>query len=227
MFMQVVLIRHAHSEANAKALLSGRTVGVHLSRRGHSQSQDLITRLGRLKVATLRIGPLERCFETINPWWERIGKAHNPAVGLIRDENLNEVDYGDWSGKKLALLSKKKLWHTVQNSPSAMYFPSGEGLAQMQERAMRAVHEATSTRKKGAVVFVTHGDVIKSIVASALGMHLDSFQRLVIDPASISVIDFSSLKPRVLLLNDSRANLEEFLNAPYRKKNLLGGGGGA
>ncbi len=225
--MQVVLIRHAHSEANAKALLSGRTVGVHLSEKGGNQSQDLISRLGRLRVATLRISPLERCYETINPWWETIGKAHNPTVELIRDENLNEVDYGDWSGKKLSVLSKKKLWHTVQNSPSAMYFPSGEGLAQMQERAMRAVHEVTSTRKKGAVVFVTHGDVIKSIVASALGMHLDSFQRLVIDPASISVIEFSSAKPRLLLLNDSRANLEEFLNAPYRKRNLLGGGAGA
>lgn len=225
--MQVVLIRHAHSEANAKALLSGRTVGVHLSPKGHTQSQDLIARLGRLKVATLRISPLERCSETINPWWDTVGKAHNPSIELIRDENLNEVDYGDWSGKKLALLSKNKLWHTVQNSPSAMYFPSGEGLAQMQERAMRAVHEATSTRKKGAVVFVSHGDVIKSIVASALGMHLDSFQRLVIDPASVNVIDFSGTKPRVLLLNDSRAHLEEFLNAPYRKKNLLGGGGGA
>ena len=226
MFMQVVLIRHAHSEANAKALLSGRTAGVHLSPKGDNQSQDLISRLGRLRVATLRISPLERCYETINPWWETIGKAHNPTVELIRDENLNEVDYGDWSGKKLAVLSKKRLWHTVQNSPSAMYFPSGEGLAQMQERAMRAVHEATSTRKKGAVVFVTHGDVIKSIVASALGMHLDSFQRLVIDPASISVIEFSSAKPRLLLLNDSRANLEEFLNAPYRKRSLLGGGAG-
>lgn len=225
--MQVVLIRHAHSEANAKALLSGRTAGVHLSPKGLTQSQDLIARLGHLKVATLRISPLERCFETIDPWWSEVGKTHNPSVELIRDENLNEVDYGDWSGKKLAVLSKRRLWHTVQNSPSAMYFPSGEGLAQMQERAMRAVHEAISTQKKGAIVLVSHGDVIKSIVASALGMHLDSFQRLVIDPASISVIDFSTLKPRVLLLNDSRAHLEGFLNAPYRKKNLLGGGGGA
>jgi probable phosphomutase (TIGR03848 family) len=224
--MQVVLIRHAHSQANAKALLSGRTTGVHLSPKGENQSQELISRLGRLKVATLRISPLERCFETINPWWDSVGKVQNPSVELIRDENLNEVDYGEWSGKKLAVLSKKKLWQTVQNSPSAMYFPSGEGLAQMQERAMRAVHEATSTRKKGAVVIVTHGDVIKSIVASALGMHLDSFQRLVIDPASVNVIDFSGTRARLLLLNDSRAHLEEFLNAPYRQKNLLGGGAG-
>jgi len=224
--MQVVLIRHAHSEANAKALLSGRTPGVHLSAKGVAQAQELITRLGSLKVATLRISPLERCMESITPWWENKGNKIDPSTQLIRDENLNEVDYGEWSGKKLAVLSKKRLWQTVQNSPSSMYFPSGEGLAQMQVRAMKAVYEATSTKRKGAAVLVTHGDVIKSIVASALGMHLDSFQRLVIDPASVSVLDFSGSKPRVLLLNDSRANLESFLNAPYRKANLLGGGGG-
>jgi probable phosphoglycerate mutase len=107
-----------------------------------------------------------------------------------------------------------------------MYFPSGEGLAQMQERAMRAVHGAIESKKKGATVFVSHGDVIKSIVASALGMHLDGFQRIVIDPASVSVIDFSGGNPRVILLNDSRAELEGFINAPYRKRNLLGGGAG-
>jgi probable phosphoglycerate mutase len=107
-----------------------------------------------------------------------------------------------------------------------MYFPSGEGLAQMQERAMRAVYGAIESKRKGATVLVSHGDVIKSIVASALGLHLDGFQRIVIDPASVSVIDFSGDNPRIMLLNDSRADLESFINAPYRKRNLLGGGAG-
>jgi probable phosphoglycerate mutase len=107
-----------------------------------------------------------------------------------------------------------------------MYFPSGEGIAQMQSRAMTSVHEAVSTKAKGAAVMVSHGDVIKSIVASALGMHLDEFQRIVIDPASISILDFSTTKPRVLLLNDSRSVVTELLVAPKRAKNLLGGGSG-
>lgn len=224
--MQVVLIRHAHSQANAQGVLSGRISGVHLSSTGESQAQELITRLGKFKVSSLRISPLERCAETINPWWDAIGKSHNRGVSILKDENLNEVDYGRWSGKKLAILSRDKLWQTVQNNPSATYFPSGEGLAQMQTRAMRAIHDAVAVKRKGALVLVTHGDVIKSIVASCLGMHLNDFQRIVIDPASVTVIDFSSDKPRLILLNDSRANLESFLNAPYRKKNLLGGGAG-
>jgi probable phosphoglycerate mutase len=224
--MQVVLIRHAHSETNAKGILSGRISGVHLSPTGKKQAQELSLRLGAIKVSQLRISPLERCNETISPWWENFGVKNNPGVELCEDRDLIEVDYGKWSGKKLALLSKNKLWKTVQNNPSGMYFPSGEGLAQMQERAMRAVHGAIDSKRKGATVFVSHGDVIKSIVASALGMHLDGFQRIVIDPASVSVIDFSGSNPRVILLNDSRAELESFINAPYRKRNLLGGGAG-
>ncbi len=224
--MQVVLIRHAHSQANAKGILSGRMAGISLSETGLVQAQNLITRLGALKVAQLRISPLERCGQTINPWWESVGQETNPSVKLVEDENLIEVDYGNWSGKKLSVLSMNKLWKVVQNNPSAMYFPSGEGLAAMQERAMRVIYGCLESKKKGATVLVSHGDVIKSMVASVLGMHLDDFQRIVIDPASVTIIDFSIDKPRLILLNDSRSNLESFINAPYRKRNLLGGGAG-
>ena len=223
--MHVVLIRHAHSQANAKGILSGRILGVHLSAVGVEQSHTLTSRLGKTKISALRISPMERCNETISPWWESIGKSCNRNVELSIDNNLSEVDYGRWSGKKLSALSKLKQWKTVQNKPSAMYFPLGEGLAQMQERAMRSVYESLNT-KKGPVILVSHGDVIKSIIASTLGMHLDNFQRIVIDPASISVIDFSSSIPRLLLLNDSQSQLEGLLNAPVRKTSFLGGGTG-
>jgi probable phosphoglycerate mutase len=169
---------------------------------------------------------MERCFETISPWINSIVLPNNPRFEPIIDQELTEVDYGTWSGKKLAVLSKNKLWKIVQEAPSRMYFPNGEGIAQMQSRAMTSVHEAVSTKAKGAAVIVSHGDVIKSIVASALGMHLDEFQRIVIDPASISILDFSTTKPRVLLLNDSRSVVTELLVAPKRAKNLLGGGSG-
>ena len=224
--MRLVLIRHAHSEANAAGILSGRLPNVHLSEKGVEQSEHLAVRLGNFPVATLRISPMERCFETISPWINSIVLPNNPRFEPIIDQELTEVDYGTWSGKKLAVLSKNKLWKIVQEAPSRMYFPNGEGIAQMQSRAMTSVHEAVSTKVKGAAVIVSHGDVIKSIVASALGMHLDEFQRIVIDPASISILDFSTTKPRVLLLNDSRSVVTELLVAPKRAKNLLGGGSG-
>lgn len=224
--MRLVLIRHAHSEANAAGILSGRLPNVHLSEKGLAQSEKLALRLGNFQVSNLRVSPMERCFETISPWINSIVLPNNPKFEPTIDEELTEVDYGSWSGKKLVVLSRNKLWKTVQESPSRMYFPNGEGIAQMQSRAMKSVHESVVTKAKGAAVLVSHGDVIKSIVASALGMHLDEFQRIVIDPASISILDYSTIKPRVLLLNDSRSVVTDLLVAPKRAKNLLGGGSG-
>ena len=224
--MRLVLIRHAYSEANAAGILSGRLPNVHLSEKGVAQSENLAVRLGNFPLSSLRISPMERCFETISPWINSVVLPNYPKFQPQLDPNLTEVDYGTWSGKKLAMLSKNKLWKIVQESPSRMYFPDGEGIAQMQARAMTSVHEAVSAKGKGSAVIVSHGDVIKSIVASALGLHLDEFQRIVIDPASVSIIDFSTTKPRTLLLNDSRAVVTELLVEPKRSKNLLGGGAG-
>ena len=224
--MRLVLIRHAHSEANAAGILSGRLPNVHLTEKGLEQSEHLSARLGNFPVASLRVSPMERCFETISPWINAIVLPNNPKFNPIIDQELTEVDYGSWSGKKLVVLSKNKSWRTVQESPSRMYFPKGEGIAQMQSRAMKSVHDAVGSKSKGAAVIVSPGDVIKSIVASALGMHLDEFQRIVIDPASVSILDYSTTKPRVLLLNDSRSVVTDLLVAPKRSKNLLGGGSG-
>ena len=166
--MRLVLIRHAHSESNASGILSGRIPNVHLSQKGVKQAEALALRLGTFPIAQLRISPMERCFETIAPWINQCVLKTNPQFEPIIDPMLNEVDYGSWSGKRLASLSRKKEWKTVQESPSRMYFPGGEGIAQMQSRAMKSVHEAVSSKAKGSVVIVSHGDVIKSIVASAL-----------------------------------------------------------
>ena len=224
--MRLVLIRHAHSQSNASGVLSGRIPNVHLSAKGLKQAEQLSERLGSFPVAQLRISPMERCFETISPWLNTYAPKSNSKLEPITDPMINEVDYGDWSGKRLATLSRKKEWKTVQESPSRMYFPGGEGIAAMQARVMKSVHEVASLPDSKVAVFVSHGDVIKSIVASALGMHLDEFQRIIIDPASVSVIEYNSVKPRILLVNDTRAVVTDLLKAPKRSKNLLGGGSG-
>ena len=224
--MRLVLIRHAHSQSNASGVLSGRLPNIHLSEKGIKQSQQLSERLGNFAVAQLRVSPMERCFETISPWLNDVVLKNSPDFVPIIDPSLNEVDYGDWSGKKLITLARKKEWRTVQESPSRMYFPGGEGIAQMQCRAMSVVHELATLPDSKTAVIVSHGDVIKSIVASALGTHLDEFQRIIVDPASVSVLDYSGIKPRVLLLNDTRAVVTDLLQAPKRSRNLLGGGAG-
>ncbi len=224
--MLVVLIRHAHSQANAAGILSGRLPNVALSEKGAKEATDLAIRLGKFPFSEIRISPLQRCLETITPWYESINSARKINVEIIQDNDLLEVDYGLWSGRKLVSLFKEKLWKTVQNQPSRAYFPQGEGLAQMQARAMRGIHQGLNSKKKGALVIVSHGDVIKSIIASALGMHLDDFQRIVIDPASISILDYSQDQVRALLINDSRSKVEDLLNVSHRKRIYLGGGSG-
>ena len=224
--MRVVLIRHAHSQANLAGVLSGRRPNVHLSKDGIEQAKDLARRLGDFKPHEIRISPMERCLETISPWLDKSSdsKANRPKP--IIDHGLTEVDYGDWSGKKLSVLSRNKLWSVVQNTPSQMYFPKGEGILEMQSRALQSIHNSIDRKAKAPLVIVSHGDVIKSIVAASLGMHIDEFQRIIIDPASISIIDFSLAKPRVLLLNDNRAVVTDLLIGKKRSANLLGGGGG-
>lgn len=222
---RILLIRHAHSVANQSGVLAGRTDGVVLTELGASQSEDLAKRLAGSKISKVHISPLERCHLTIAPLLKSIPSKDRPRI--LVSEDLSEVDYGKWTGKKLASLYRDKLWKVVQNRPSAMYFPAGEGLAHVQVRAMRAVHAAAS--EGGLQMVVSHGDVIKSIVAAVLGTHLDNFQKIVIDPASITVLDFDGTDFRVLTLNNTATPIAEFAKTSSKKRSvkaLLGGGSG-
>lgn len=223
----VILVRHAHSSANDLGILAGRSEGIHLSPTGRTQARRLATRIGDLPVKALRSSPLERCLETIAPWLNKNPAGPVHARPLLKiDPDLQEVDYGLWSGRKLRTLSKDPLWPTIQERPSQVTFPDGESIKGMQERAMRAVENALSQRGKGGVMLVSHGDVVKSIIATSLSMPLDEFQRIVIDPASISILDFSAAKPRLILMNDSHSPLNPNLFTRKISAPSLGGGSG-
>jgi probable phosphomutase (TIGR03848 family) len=223
----VILVRHAHSTANARHVLSGRIAGVHLSESGKIQARSLSKRLGTSTIKTLRSSPLERCEETIAPWLQRNARlGTNTKLRVLYDEGLLEADYGLWSGRSLKSLSKEPLWKKVQSRPSTVTFPDGEAMVSMQKRAMKSVENALLSRGRGNVILVSHGDVIKAIVAASLSLDLDHFQRIVVDPASISIIDYSSSTPRLILLNDSRSMIESSSLGSRSKGALVGGGSG-
>ena len=200
---RIVLLRHAHSVANEKNLLAGRTAGIALSKTGKTQAEELVVRLGATKFDEVAISPLQRCRETIDPWLAADG-AKSPVV---IDESVSEVDYGNWSGKTLASLRRKSQWKVVQDFPSQMIFPKGESLLEMQGRALSGFYRLNAVKGKGPRLLVSHGDVIKSIVAHCLGMHLDQFQRLVIEPASLTIIDTDSGVSRLVRFNDAKGFL--------------------
>ena len=210
--MTVILLRHGRSVSNTAHTLAGRTEGVDLDDKGREQATALVERLRELPIRELVSSPLLRCERTLAPLAEALGLA--PLV----DERLAEVDYGQWTGRKIADLVKEPLWAVVQAQPSAAVFPEGEGLAAVQARAVSAVREhdrRLAEEHGGDALWIacTHGDVIKAIVADALGAHLDSFQRITADPASMSVIRYTALRPFVMHVNHTGAALTAGLTA--------------
>jgi len=223
--MTVILLRHGRSVSNTAHTLAGRTAGVELDEKGTRQAAELVERLDGLPIRALIRSPLLRCRLTLEPLAGALGLQ--PVV----DERLAEVDYGQWTGRKLGELVKEPLWSVVQQQPSAAVFPGGEGLAQVQARAVAAVREHDSrlaAEHGGDALWIacTHGDVIKAVVADALGTHLDSFQRITADPASMSVIRYTPLRPFVVHVNHTGPQLAAALSAPPAAVKATGGTAG-
>ncbi|MGC4111917.1 MAG: histidine phosphatase family protein [Nocardioides sp.] len=214
----LILLRHGRTSANASGTLAGRSPGVHLDDLGRTQAERAGDRLAVVPLAELVSSPLERCRETARE--VAVRQAGKPRVHA--DRSLTECDYGEWQGRKLRDLARLALWRTVQTNPSAATFPGGESLPQMQARAVDAVRrrDAAVSAAHGADAVwlaVSHGDVIKSVLADALGMHLDLFQRIQVDPASISVVRYTEARPYVLASNTHEGDLSWLAPAPAKK----------
>jgi probable phosphomutase (TIGR03848 family) len=214
----LVLARHGRTTANATGVLAGRSKGVHLDERGVEQARAAGERLSGVPLAAAVTSPLERCRETAREMLR--GRADAPRVSSER--GLVECDYGSWTGRELKTLAKEPMWKTVQSHPSAAEFPGGETMTQMSARAIGAVRrwDARVEAEHGpdAVwLAVSHGDVIKAILADALGIHLDAFQRIVVDPASLSVVRYTPLRPFVVNMNTSAGDLSH-LKPPARRR---------
>ncbi|MFG2437121.1 histidine phosphatase family protein [Streptomyces sp. NPDC048508] len=224
----LILVRHGRSTANTAGLLAGWTPGVALDERGTQQAAALPGRLAGLPIAEIVASPLQRCQETVQPLREA-----RPEVPAHSDERIGEAHYGDWSGRKLAELKDEPLMEVVQTHPSAAAFPGGESMRAMQTRAAEAVREwnARVERDHGSdavYLMCSHGDIIKALVADALGLHLDLFQRISVEPCSITAIRYTRLRPFLVRLGDtgdfaSLAPREE----PPSGDAPVGGGAGA
>ncbi|MGJ7906494.1 histidine phosphatase family protein [Actinopolyspora sp. H202] len=215
----VILLRHARSAANGAGTLAGRTPGVGLDERGRAQAAGISERLAPVPLRALVASPLLRCVDTLS------GLSGQRGLAVETEQDLAEVDYGDWTGRSVRELSEEPQWKVVQQHPSAAVFPGGEGLAGVQARAVAAVraHDARVSAEHGdeAVwLACTHGDVIKGVLADALGLHLDGFQRIVVEPCSFSVVRYTETRPFVLRINDTGTDLSGLL--PAERKDASG-----
>ena len=230
----VILLRHGRTTANTGGVLAGWTPGVRLDETGQAQVKAVGERLGRVPLAAVVSSPLERCQETA------AAVADGRDREILTDDRLGEARYGEWTGQELKKLAKHPLWKVVQAHPSAVVFPgeAGESLRGMQQRAVDAVREwdakvAAQAGPDAVWAAVSHGDVIKSIVADALGLHLDGFQRIVADPCSVTVIRYTELRPFVVRLNDVGGDVSGLMPPKRRRRRakpssdaVVGGGAG-
>lgn len=227
----VLLIRHGRTTANASGVLAGRTPGVELDERGREQAVALAQRIASVPLAAVISSPLERTRQTAEALL-----SDRRDTPLHIEEQLNECDYGLWAGRDLKTLAKEPLWKTVQAHPAAAVFPGGEGMSAMSARAVTAIRTWNTTLGEQATyAVVSHGDIIKAIAADALGMHLDLFQRLQVDPCSVTVIRYTPTRPFVLRLNDTGGDVASLIPPKRRSRTrrasagdaVVGGGAGA
>jgi probable phosphomutase (TIGR03848 family) len=227
----VLLVRHGLT-AMTGPVLAGRTPGVDLDERGQLQAAKLAERLAGVALNAIVSSPLERCLQTAQ------AIAANRETTVEADPRLIECGYGDWTGQEIKKLAKDPLWKVVQAHPSAVTFPGadGEAMRDAQVRAVDAVRSWNDVLGKDATwVACSHADIIKSVVADALGMHLDTFQRIVVDPCSVTVITYTDLRPFVVRVNDSGTDLATLLAPPKGSRKraksatsdaVVGGGAG-
>jgi probable phosphomutase (TIGR03848 family) len=206
----VLLVRHGQNDWAGKHKLAGWTPGVHLNKLGQAEAIATARRLAKDDIVAVYSSPLERTMETAAEIARVLKLKIQPKT------ELGEVNYGDWTGRAIDKLTKTDTWPVVQFYPSAARFPNGEALYETQTRAVRQVNALVDDHQGQTIVIVSHADLIKSVVAHYLGVHLDLFQRIVISPASVTAISFFKLGPRIHLVNDT-SHLRN-LKAKVKKK---------
>ena len=197
----VLLVRHGKTPTTGTSL-PGRAKGLHLAPEGRKQAEDAAKRIAQLKnVAAVYASPLERTRETAAPIAAALGMRVRTEPGLL------ECDFGDWTGRELKELFKLPEWTTVQRYPSGFRFPNGESFAEMQLRIVSTIDRLRAAHPGKTVVCVSHADPIKAALASAVGTHLDLFQRIVVSPCSVSAVLYGAGGPVVLATNSTGRDL--------------------
>ncbi len=191
---RLFLIRHGRSTANAAGILAGHQEGIELDERGTEQAISLATRLADVNLTALISSPVLRCVQTA----KLVGKH---GLKLTIDERFSEMNFGTWQGRLLSELAEDALWKDIQERPSTVRFPEGETFSEVAARASKAIAEWNDLLGDENYAVFTHADVIKVAVAEAIGLPLDRFQRIAIDPCSVTILEYGSARTILRALN--------------------------
>lgn len=202
----LILARHGETDVIGKKL-TGRISGIHLNANGRTQALGIAAQLKNIQISAIFSSPLERALETARPLSEAAGIPISPHNGLT------EINFGAWQGRPYRQLEKLKLWQTIHTNPSTVTFPAGESFITAQQRMVASLEEIVSAMgEKDTVVCFSHCDPIRLAVAYFLNMALDDFQRLSIEPGSLSRVTFQKNKPCL-----GQINFSSFATLPARE----------
>jgi probable phosphomutase (TIGR03848 family) len=193
----VLLIRHASNDYLKDNRMAGLKAGVHLNEQGQREADALARRLGSIALAAIYSSPLERARETA----QAIAQSQKLVVQI--HPGLIEVDVGDWTDRQIAELQATDAWKQMQARPLDFCFPNGESNAMMHARIVATIDALVAAHPQQTIALVSHADPIKIALAHYLGMNLNDFERLAIEPASVSVLQFDQCGVVLSRLNDT------------------------
>jgi probable phosphoglycerate mutase len=167
---------------------------VGLSAQGREDAARLAERLRDVPLAAIYTSPLARSRETAAP----LAAAKGLEVRTV--EGLRDTEYGAWTGRSLRQIGRTKLWRALRERPSAVRFPGGETLPEVQARAVRAIEDVVAAHPRGVVALVCHADVVRLVLMHLIGLHVDFIERFAVAPASVSAVLVGVGVPRLLAL---------------------------
>lgn len=193
----LLLIRHATNDYVKEGRLAGRTPGVHINAEGQREADDMARRTAHIPIEAIYSSPLERAIDTANA----LAACHHLPVQIV--QGLLEGHAGEWTGKKLSELNTTDTWKAIQTKPIGVKLPGGESIDEVQTRMVAAIEEIRAKHPDGIVAIVSHADPLKSVVAHYLNWDLNNFQRIAINPASVTVISVDDKSAALLRSNDT------------------------
>lgn len=193
----ILMIRHA-AHAHLGNVLSGRTAGGGLTDEGKGQARKLAQHLALEPLAEVVTSPVPRARETA----DEIARAHGITPQVA--EELDEVDFGRWTGRRFDELEEDPAWTVWNEHRATAGAPNGETMMQVQQRMWSYAEELARHLPNRMVAVVSHCDTIRATIAAALGLSLDNLLRFDVPPASVSRLEVGKWGARLLSLNEVR-----------------------
>ena len=189
-----LLIRHAAVEL-AENIIGGRAPGIHLSADGYEQARRLTKVLRSESIRALYASPRERARETA----QTIAEERRMPVEIAPE--LDEIDYGDWTGLSIEQLSARPHWQAFNTMRSCTRIPGGELITEVQARMTTLIERLHAQDGTGSVLLISHCDVIRAALVYYLSFPLDLMLRLEISPASVSIVELTGAGPSIRCVN--------------------------